>query len=160
MSIGRFLGGVAALIYDPARRRYLVMRRAANKDFLSGEWECVTGRVDQGESYTQAARREVEEETGSAAQIELLLGLTHFYRGPAQPENELLGVMFACTLADPQAVRLEGEHSEMRWLTRAEIHALLPAGHWLLRVIERAEWLRRGISPEMQARLVEEGFEF
>ena len=89
--VGHFLGGVAALIWDEASGAYLLLRRSAQKDFMSGDWECVTGRVDQGESYPQALRREVREEIGAEVQIEFLIGLTHFYRGARTPENELLG---------------------------------------------------------------------
>ncbi|NJN55210.1 MAG: hypothetical protein HC804_10900, partial [Anaerolineae bacterium] len=50
MSIGRFLGGIAALIWNPTNESYLLLCRADSKDFGAGSWECVTGRVDQGES--------------------------------------------------------------------------------------------------------------
>jgi hypothetical protein len=36
----------------------------------------------------------VREEIGIEMQIDGLLGTTHFYRGPAVPENELAGVIF------------------------------------------------------------------
>ncbi|HIP70446.1 MAG TPA: NUDIX domain-containing protein, partial [Anaerolineae bacterium] len=88
MPVGRFLGGIAALIWDEATDRYLLLRRAAHKDVGAGHWECVTGRVDQGESYEDALHREVQEEIGIPAQIQFIIGTTHFYRGPARPENE------------------------------------------------------------------------
>ena len=160
MSIGRFLCGVAALIYNPESERYLLMRRSEAKDYAAGEWESVTGRVDQGENYTQAVLREVREETGAEVQVEQLLGLTHFYRGAEMPENELLGVMFAVNLRDPIAVHMDEEHSEMRWATAEEADALLPEGHWLRPLITRAERLRRELPRDAQARLRKEGWEF
>jgi 8-oxo-dGTP pyrophosphatase MutT (NUDIX family) len=160
MPIGRFLCGVAALIYDPENERYLLMRRAGSKDFGAGEWESVTGRVDQGENFSQAVLREVGEETGAEAHIEYLLGLTHFYRGAEMPENELLGAMFAVSLVDPRAVRMDDEHSEMRWATAQEANALLPEGHWLRPLIARAERMRRDLPQEMQSDLRQEGWEF
>ena len=56
MPIGRFLCGIAALIWDPATDQYLLLRRAESKDFGARSWECPTGRVDQGESFTAAVQ--------------------------------------------------------------------------------------------------------
>jgi 8-oxo-dGTP diphosphatase len=149
--IGHFLGGVGAVIWDEQTGRYLLLRRSAQKDFLSNDWECVAGRVDQGESYTQALRREVQEEIGAQVQIEFIIGLTHFYRGAAVPENELLGVLFGCTLPGDQSIAFGEEHSEMHWLSLEEIDNLLPQEHWLRAVLERAELLRRNLPPQLRA---------
>jgi 8-oxo-dGTP diphosphatase len=158
--VGHFLGGVAAVIWDETTGRYLLLRRSAQKDFLSGQWECVTGRVDQGESYTQALLREVHEEIGARAQIEFLIGLTHFYRGLTLAENELLGVMFGCTLPNSQAVAFGEEHSEMLWVSIEEAEALLPTTHWLRPVLRRAESLRRALPETLRAGFRADGFEF
>ncbi len=159
MPIGRFLCGIAALIWNPATDQYLLLRRSAQKDFGAGSWECVTGHVDQGESFSQALHREVGEELGAEARIEFLIGVTHFYRGAAVPEKELLGAIFGCTLADPDAIRHGDEHSEMRWASAAEIEALLPADHWLLPALRRAEALRRLLPEELRQSFRVEGFE-
>lgn len=52
MSIGRFFAMVGALVWHPAAAKYLVLKRSPDKDFASGAWECITGRVDQGESFS------------------------------------------------------------------------------------------------------------
>ena len=159
MTIGHFLGGIAALIWDPATDKYLLLRRSAERDFQAGSWECVTGRVDQGESYEQALQREVFEEIGAQAQIEFLIATTHFFRGEPIPVNELLGVIYGCTLAAPSAIRLGSEHSECRWLSRGEIDVLLPESHWLRKVIPKAERLRALLSEELRTEFRQEGFE-
>ncbi len=159
MSVGHFLGGIAALIWDPATQRYLLLRRAEGKDFQRGAWECVTGRVDQGESYEQALRREVREEIGAQIQVEFLIGTTHFYRGEEQPENELLGVLYGCTLVSTTPLVFNDEHSEYRWVTAEEALAFLPEGHWLHTTITRAETLRGWLPPEMSTDIHEHGFE-
>jgi 8-oxo-dGTP diphosphatase len=160
MGIGHFLGGVAAVIWDPETGQYLLLRRSASKDFQSGEWECVTGRVDQGESYTQALHREVMEEIGARVQIEFIVALTHFYRGPAQPENELLGVLFGCTpLPGEQATMAGDEHSEIGWLSPGQIMETLPAGHWLRSAVQRTESLRRQLPEALRQELHQNGLE-
>ena len=142
MTIGRFFAGVSALLWCPSARRYLLLRRSADKDFGGGAWECVTGRVDQGEGFSEAVRREVREELGVEAQVDFVLGTMHFYRGEASPENELVGVYFSCTIENPEAIHLSWEHSEARWVTAEEASQLLPASHWLAETIRRAETMR------------------
>jgi 8-oxo-dGTP pyrophosphatase MutT (NUDIX family) len=163
MSIGRFYGGIAALIWTAENNRYLLLKRSAEKDFASGVWECVTGRVDQGEGFEDAVRREVLEELDTEAQIEFMLGTTHFYRGDATPENELLGVVFACTIPDEKAITISAEHSEYRWVTAAEAEAMLTdsdgSTQWIKRLIARAESIRRLINPELADHLRRSGFE-
>jgi 8-oxo-dGTP pyrophosphatase MutT (NUDIX family) len=163
MPIGRFLGGVAALIMSPDLDRYLLLKRSATKDFGAGVWECVTGRVDQGEGFEEALHREVREELGVAAQLAFILGTTHFYRGDARPENELIGIVFCCTIADPAAIQLSAEHSEHRWVTAAEAEPLLtdagPNGIWILEVIRRAESVKPLVPAALRERIQQLGIE-
>jgi 8-oxo-dGTP diphosphatase len=161
MAIGRFMAGIGALIQDPQTRRYLLLRRAAHRDFGQGDWECVTGRVDQGESFSQALHREVQEEIEARVQIDFIICTTHFYRGEPAPENELLGVLYGCTLLEPEvpAVAAGNEHSELRWLAYDEAQAFLPKGHWLGGVLERDELLRRRLPPEIIENYRRLGFE-
>ena len=85
MTIGRFCAGIGALIWSPTKEKYLLLRRSPEKDFAPGVWECVTGRVDQGERFEQALHREVREELGIQVQIEFIIGTSHFYRGDPVP---------------------------------------------------------------------------
>lgn len=153
--IGRFLGGIGALIWDPEADAYLILRRAATKDFASGIWECVTGRVDQGEGFMEALRREVREELGIGVETAFFLGTTHFYRGAPVPENELIGVVFVCVTDDAQNIRLSAEHDALRWVTAVAAEEMLsqehPSTRWLSRVIQQADALRRRMPPELLA---------
>lgn len=159
MPIGRFLCGIAALIWDPATKRYLLLRRAEGKDFARGDWECVTGRVDQGESFTAALHREVREEIGAEVRIDFIIATTHFYRGAETPENELNGVIFGCSLTSSGEIAFGEEHSEMHWLSAEEAYALLPEGHWLSNVIQRSENLRRWLPQELLDEFRHKGLE-
>lgn len=159
MSVGRFQCGIAALIYHPPTKTYLLLRRAATKDAGAGEWECVTGRVDQGESFEQALHREVWEEIGVNVQIDFFIGTTHFYRGEARVENELLGVKYACTISERESVRMSDEHSEMLWLTADDLYAILSPEHWLFRTVQRAELTRALLPSSLIALHREQGFE-
>ena len=149
MSIGRFYAMISALLWDAHTERYLVLKRSLEKDIGAGEWECVTGRVDQGEGYPEACHREVQEELGVEIQIDFILRTEHFYRGEPIPENEMVGVIYCCSLDNPDAIQLSWEHAEARWVTPAEAAELLPSDHWLLEIIQRAENMRTLIPEEL-----------
>jgi 8-oxo-dGTP pyrophosphatase MutT (NUDIX family) len=140
---------IGALIRDDHTGKYLVMRRSAKKDVGAGEWECVTGRVDQGEGFPEALHREVMEELNVQIQPDFLLRTTHFYRGETIPENEMVGVIFACSLDDSESIQTSWEHSEIRWVTADEAAGLLPADHWLVDLIQQDEILRALISERL-----------
>ncbi len=162
MTIGRFYGGVGALIWRKVDGRYLLLKRAQEKDYAGGVWECVTGRVDQGEGFEEAVHREVNEEIGVPVQVEFLIGTTHFFRGDPIPENELIGVVFACTLANNEQIRLSVEHSEYRWVSAEEVESLAagPGSSlaWIRRVVARTEVLRAHYPPELRAIIRHTGF--
>lgn len=164
MPIGRFFAGIAAVIWSPATNKYVLLRRSDDRDYAPGIWECVTGRVDQGEGFEDALRREVREELEVEVQVEYVLGTTHFYRGtPPTPENELVGVVYLCSLADPSSIRISSEHSDYRWLSASDATELLIAAdqstRWASRVIQRAEFIRPKLSEKLVKYHNEAGFE-
>jgi 8-oxo-dGTP diphosphatase len=163
MPVGHFLAGVATAIWLPAKEQYLLLRRSEMKDYAPGAWECLTGRVDQGESFADALHREVREELGLSVQVAHILGTTHFYRGAPSPENELLGVVYLCLLDETRPISLSPEHSEFRWLTARQSLELLsasdPSTRWARRVIERAEAVRLLLPGDLMVYQMESGFE-
>ena len=159
MSIGHFLGGVGACIYEPQINKYLILLRSEYRDFGANQWECLTGRVNQGESYTQALHREVYEEIGCSIKIDFFIGTTHFFRGSENPENELLGVIYSCSILDKQIPKLGDEHSTLRWVSANEVYEILPKGNWLYNTIRKAEMIRSQTTAELLEYFQREGFE-
>lgn len=147
MTVGRFGAMVGALVWRQSDGKYLLLQRSEPKDFAAGQWECVTGRVEQGESFSEAVRREVSEEIGQAVQVECIVSTTHFYRGVVGPEQEMVGVHYGCSVGEGQEIRLSQEHSACQWVTAQEAEGLFPVGHWLRELIVRAE-VMRGLLPE------------
>ena len=133
---------ISVLVWRWNSSTYLILQRSSARDFGAGEWECVSGRLEQGEGFVQAIEREVREELSFEVRIECMLGTTHFYRGENRPENEIVGVVFGCSTSDSTVPRLSPEHSEYRWVTPEEAKALLPQEHWLGGLIVRAEKVR------------------
>lgn len=158
MSVGRFLGGIGALIWRPDTNSYLLLRRSSKRDVGARNWECVTGRLEQGEGFERAVHREVMEELGVEIKIEFLIGTSHFYRGEAKPENELIGVMYCCTTEKPDSIKIGSEHSE-RWVTAEEAYTFLSPEHWLYGLIERTEYMHEHLSDELRQYFHEKGFE-
>ncbi|MGB3717850.1 MAG: NUDIX domain-containing protein [Candidatus Promineifilaceae bacterium] len=143
MDVGRFSCGIGVLLWDSESNEYLLLKRSDEKDFAAGFWECVTGRVDQGEGFEEAAHREVREELGVTVQLLQILGTTHFYRGEKRPEFELIGVVYLGSIDSQTGISISAEHSEYRWASAADAKSLISdeegSEGWLARVIERAE---------------------
>ena len=161
MGIGTFYAGIGALLWDPKSDAYLLLKRSMAKDFAAGAWECVTGRVDQGEGFGEALHREVREETGLTIEPISMLGTTRFHRGEKRSENELLGVVYYCTITDGEGdlpvvrpeIQLSPEHDMYRWVTAEQALEFLSTDnsseHWLIRVIEKAEFIKVHLPKEM-----------
>jgi hypothetical protein len=86
-----------------------------------------------------------------------MIDTMHFYRGEAKPENELVGVVYRCSLEDPEAIQTSWEHSEHRWVTADEAEAIFPKRYWLVDLIQHAERIRALLPPELLA-VYREGF--
>ena len=150
VATNRFIAMVGMLVWHRIDGRYLLLRRAPDKDFAPGQWESGSGRLERGEGFIEALRRESRGELGFDVRIECLLGTVHLYRGAVVPDNEMVGVSFGCSVDDASGLRLSDEHSEHRWVTAEEAAALLPPDHWLIALIARAEAFRELMPVELR----------
>ena len=163
MDVGRFLCGIGVLLWNSESNEYLLLKRSDEKDFAAGLWECVTGRVDQGEGFEEAAHREVREEVGVTVQLLQILGTTHFYRGEKRPDYELIGVVYLGSIGSLTSITISAEHSEYRWASAADAISLLSdeqgSEGWLARLIERAEIQRSHLPAALMEINRKTGFE-
>jgi 8-oxo-dGTP diphosphatase len=98
--------------------RYLVAKRKEG-GAIGLRWEFPGGKVEEGESDEDALRREFEEELGIGVIPLSLIGLGFFHS--VSGERELA----AWRVVIPQECILElREHSDIAWITRAELDAL------------------------------------
>lgn len=93
--------------------RVLLMRRTAGSADHGGEWSFPGGGIEDGETAEQAARRELEEETGVA------------FSGPLieWTRRQKDGVDFTTFIAmaeDEFEAAMNGEHDAHQWLTRQQ----------------------------------------
>jgi mutator protein MutT len=100
--------------------RYLLGRRPARKRH-GGLWEFPGGKIREGESRLDAARRELAEELG--LEVVSLGALLHTARDPGS--RYLIEFVEVYALGEPMA----HEHSSVAWLSVAELgsRALAPA---------------------------------
>ncbi len=101
--------------------RCLVLRRGPGGR-CPGSWETVHGHIEEGERPAQAAARELEEETGLAAERLYNLSRVEAFYQHRKDEVALVPVFVAFVAPDAQ-VRLGPEHEAHEWLTPAEAGA-------------------------------------
>lgn len=121
----------------------LVLRRAEGGR-CPGSWEAVHGHIEPGETPADAARRELQEETGLVPERLYNLSRVETFYQHRLDEVALVPV-FAAIVAPATAVRTGAEHDGFEWLAPADarrrfawprearalddIAALLAAGH-------------------------------
>jgi 8-oxo-dGTP diphosphatase len=94
--------------------RVLLVHRPAH-----GDWSLPKGKLETGETWEDAALREVEEETGLRCELGDELGRVHYDVPQGAKEVRYYRMTSA---GDPRA---QNEVDEVRWATLAEADALL-----------------------------------
>jgi dATP pyrophosphohydrolase len=113
---------VVVLRLGGADAEVLVLRRASGA--FAGAWTFVMGGVEDGERATDAARRELIEETGLSATVLFTAGELDAFYDPVR--DRIVHVPFFVAHADSADVVLEtGVHDEHRWVTFAQAAELL-----------------------------------
>jgi 8-oxo-dGTP pyrophosphatase MutT (NUDIX family) len=101
---------------DPDAPRVAVVWRE-----LRGDWTFPKGKLDVGETYEQAARREVVEETGLVCRTVRYIGTTEYQHRKGRPKVVAYFLMDAVG----GAFEPNDEVDELRWCTVAEAEHLL-----------------------------------
>ena len=116
--------GSAVMMPVDERGRILLVRqyRLPARQYL---WELPAGRVDEGETPLQAARRELVEETGYRARKWEKLAV--FYPSPGFLAEKMT-IFLATGLKSGDASPMEDERIEARWFTSREIDDWIKRG--------------------------------
>jgi ADP-ribose pyrophosphatase len=122
-SIVRHMGSAVMMAVDEKKRILLVrqFRLPAAKNL----WELPAGRLDEGERPLQAARRELQEETGYKAKTWKKLAV--FWPSPGYV-GEKMTIFLATDLTEGEAQPMEDERIECRWFKRKELDKMIREG--------------------------------
>jgi 8-oxo-dGTP diphosphatase len=129
--------------------KVLVIREAATygEGTQRGRYHMPGGRVEIGESFEEALRREILEESGLEVTIEYPLYVGEWYPVIKDTPTQIIGVFFVCTPKTDKVV-LSTEHDDFKWIDpkkRADYDIMDPED----KVIDTyaAQHLRQGRTP-------------
>lgn len=102
---------VAGVIYK--ENKFLIAQRNLKKS-QGGFWEFPGGKVEKGETYQDALKREIKEEFDADIEVGEYIGETmHHY-----PEKDIKLVFYKAELISKEIKLLE--HEDCRWITKKE----------------------------------------
>lgn len=111
---------IAAFIYRmvDGKSQYLIIKRAS--ETLFGSWQMVSGKVEKGETGTQAALREIKEETGLTPSKFYSADLMEQFYDTDYNAIVLVPVFVALVENDAEVILNAFEHSDYKWIDVAE----------------------------------------
>jgi ADP-ribose pyrophosphatase len=119
----RHIGSAVMMPVDEKKRVLLVRQyRLPAERYL---WELPAGRLDEGETPLQAAKRELVEETGYKART--WTKLASFWASPGYVQ-ERMTIYLAENLTAGTAAPMEDERIEVGWFTRKELAEMIEKG--------------------------------
>jgi ADP-ribose pyrophosphatase len=122
-SVIRHNGSAVMMAVDEKKRILLVRQyRLPAGKYL---WELPAGKVDEGETALQAAKRELIEETGYRAKK--WQKLTSFFASPGFVA-ERMTIYLATELTAGTATPMDDERIEARWYTKKELAEMIRTG--------------------------------
>lgn len=119
-SIVRHAGSAVMMAVDEKKRVLLVRQYRLPADRYL--WELPAGKVDDGETPAQAAKRELIEETGLRAKK--WKKLASFYPSPGYVQEKMT-IFLATGLTQGEAHPMGDERIETRWFAKKELGELI-----------------------------------
>ena len=122
-SVVRHAGSAVMMAVDESKRILLVRQyRLPAERYL---WELPAGRLDPGETPLQAAKRELQEETGYRARQ--WTKLASFWVSPGYVQEKMT-IFVARGLTAGVATPMEDEQIQLGWFTRRQLTNLIRLG--------------------------------
>ncbi len=118
---GIFKVAVEAVIVKD--RKILITQRSPNRPHAPGQWEIITGHLDRGETFQEAAKREVKEEVDLNVEVVEPFNTFHFYSDHDNVEHQ--GVSFICKYLSGDVKLDTEEQVDFKWATLEEAEKLI-----------------------------------
>ena len=107
----------AAIVYNPTLEKFLVVKRAEERERYPSHWEFPSGFIEEDEEVKEAALRELMEETGLKGEV-VKTGESFPIQIPPVTIHPVL------LLVDKEEVKLSNEHTEHRWVDKNDLSVL------------------------------------
>ncbi len=102
---------------------FLLLLRSKNKIYAD-QWRMVGGKVQQGETYWEAALREVKEELNMVPdEFWVIPSVNTFYEAKTDQLHSIPA--FAASFPADAPIELDEEHTEYRWVTVDQIESMI-----------------------------------
>ena len=98
--------------------KFLMLKRSERSKIYPGIWQMVTGKIDTGESTSDAVKRELTEETGLKAENLFVVPKINSFYFPTSDKIVLSPVFLA--IVNSTDVTISDEHSEYKWVSYDE----------------------------------------
>ena len=102
-------------------REFLVLKQ---KPTRGDSWQPVTGGIEKEEEVMDAAKREVEEETGITEYIRII-DKVHFFKYKNEDGVVLEEYVFGVEVHPDTEIKISGEHVDFKWCSFDEAISLL-----------------------------------
>ena len=107
----------AAVVYNPKKDKFLVVKRSEERERYPGHWEFPSGFLEEGEDVKEAALRELMEETSLKGEV-VRTGESFPIQIPPVEIHPVLVVV------EKENVKLSKEHSEHKWVEKSDLSIL------------------------------------
>jgi 8-oxo-dGTP diphosphatase len=106
---------VCVFKFEDNRFQYLLMHRTENVSIYPGIWQIITAHIEQNEKATDAAKREISEETGLLpTALWVVPKVNSFYNHLDDTINFI--TFFAAQVSPGSIPKLSKEHDKYEWV--------------------------------------------
>lgn len=109
---------VKAIITNPGGE-FLILKRSSTSKANAGKWEFPGGKLDSGERFEEALKREVAEETGLEIDLMGVAGA-----GESETPDKRIAYIFIKATVSGGVLEISDEHEDYRWAASSELHKI------------------------------------
>lgn len=109
---------VQIILFNPINQSFLVLQTNSKRGSF---WQNITGSCEHNEAPIDAAKRELQEETGVIASQNTIRSLNAHQLFTDRNGNLIKEYLFLAVFDAEPTISLSSEHQSFKWITRKEI---------------------------------------